>query len=1085
MDTPKRSHWHTLVKACSTLLQTTSSNQELRAPRCALRNVSNGQSASVGGSSSFDRHKTPAKASQGALSASVKRINLSIRRESSKSYGDLSNLRPRTPPIQSLPAGWHGLHLSPGKCIDDTQKVFSPSYNRQARQALPGHWVTGAFSRHSPASTTEGFATASPEEHPSPLYGMHVSHPIEAEPAAIAIQGLTSGYVQPLDFCVPITRSHPGDEDQRRETLHGNAGRNLAIEHIDISTFWNGLSNVDANELFRVHRAFVSTLEKMLANEFWQIYQQLQQQDSAGNIRPIHTLFSPGIIRGISFCRDQLVAEMVKALYSTNENAAKAKSGFLQLYLVATDALVQYQENGLHDTSITIRMRCDPSSLRPYPIVDAAWVPDSLLFEGLDEFPLEGQIFSIVPKYYSKSAFRPTDFPDNVKYSIEPESRHYSLSWLLWDDDIAGFKGIVPFYSEARSCEKRAAASGRESCKSISHSLKIIVQAVLVDDNGSSIRYERILRTRLTIKVVPWHVNGISREPKERCSTPKAYQDMRLASAAHRFILQNPRRNILDPGRSLSSLSRWRKGAQPVEYVHTGQVGLGENHPTIRSTVTGAATKWIDLTSLTSLAQTQAYLVAKCAELTIALGNIKKQILFSDPAGEQHKTTPHVSDPQESINHIYDVPFDHYTDQSETTTFPPSVSHVSHCASEYLTNASPASLRGKEASFQFGTSARFSALPPPVIGLRMRPRSDLKIVGGDTSDVACNDWNSISELCNTFQSATSEDLIIQKTPSSQEGEYQRHSPEEVTFSSNPTKVSSSPRQHAKPFSTPPMVECQPGIPSASGERGHKRWDRSSREKMSLFKHSQGTRKQLKGKIDAHSTESGMNTLPLLDTKDEASCSPSWWSGDIFYNSFGPLRDLRSSSTLASEDALIPHASEGNVFTASSKDHDLNMGRGGNTDHHALTSHIFPAGSGLDHTERVAKGPSSNSFLSDLKRQDQLYQSPSAPFPPQPASDSSNICSSSSSSDVEFIVEQDPYARKVSRQEQAKSWKLLSQSDTNKGSPRGPETEEVRLSEDEKEAMDEAMQRSLDDLAEGFDDIFLEDSSESNLGDGDL
>ena len=908
---------------------------------------------------------------------------------------------------------------------------------------------------------------------------MHVSHPIEAEPAAIAIQGLTSGYVQPLDFCVPITRSHPGDEDQRRQTLHGNAGRNLAIEHIDISTFWNGLSNVDASELFRVHCAFVSTLEKMLANEFWQIYQQLQQQDSAGNIRPIHTLFSPGIIRGISFCRDQLVGEMVKVLYSTNENAAKAKSGLLQLYLVATDALVQYQENGFHDTSITIRMRCDPLSLRPYPIVDAAWVPDSLLFESLDEFPLEGQIFSIVPKYYSKSAFRPTHFPDNVKYSIEPESRHSSLSWLLWDDEIAGFQGIVPFYSEAKSCNKRAAASGQESCKSVFHSLKIIVQAVLVDDNGSSIRYERILRTRLTIKVVPWHVNGISHEPKEQFSTPKVYQDTRLTSAAHRFIFQDPGRNILDSGRSLSSLSRWSKRAQPIECVHTGQVGFGENDPTRSSTITGAGSKGIDLTSLTSLAQTQAYLVAKYAELAIALGNIKKQILISDPADEQHKTTPHVSDPQESINHIYHVPFDHYTDQSETTTFRSSVPHISHCASA-------PSLRGNEASFQLGTSARFSALPPPVTGLRMRPRSDIKIKDGDTSDVACNDWNSISELRTTSQSATSEGLTIQKTLSSQEGECKRHSPEEATISSNPiNKVSSSPRKHAKAFSTPPMVKCQPGILSATGESGHKQWDRSSRKKMPPFELSQGTRKEPKEKINAHSTDSGKNTLPLLDPKDEASCSPNWWSGDIFHNSFGPLRHLKSSSTLANEDALAPHASEGSASTASSKDHDLNMGRSGNTDHHELTSQIYPAGSGLDDSERVAKRMSSNSFLSELKRQDQLYQNPSATFLPQPASNSSNICSSSSSSDVEFIVEQDPYARKVSRQEQARSWRLLSQSDTNKGSPRGPETEEVRLSEDEKTAMNEAMQRSLDDLTEGFDDIFLEDSSESNLGDGDL
>ena len=929
---------------------------------------------------------------------------------------------------------------------------------------------------------TEGFATTGPQMYRSPLHGMHVSHPIEVEPVAIAIQGITSGYVHPLDFCVPVTRSHPGNEDQRHKTLHGYTGRSLAIEHIDISTFWNGLSNVDANELFRVHRVFVSTLEKMLANEVWQIYQQLQQQDSAGNIRPIHTLFSPGIIRGISFCRDQLVDEMVEALYSTNENAAKAKSGFLQLYLVATDALVQYQGNGSHDTSITIRMRCDPLSLRPYPVVDAAWVPDSVLFEGLDESPLEGQIFSIVPKYYSKSAFRPTNFPNNVKYSIEPESRHSSLNWLLWDDGIAGFQGIVPFYSEAKGGEKRVANSSREFYKSMFHSLKIIVQAVLVDDNGSSIRYERILRARLTIKVVPWHVNGVSCEPKQRFSTPEVYQDTRLASAAHRFVLQSPRRNPFDPGRSLSSLSQWREGAQPIECVHPSQFGFGRNHPAISSTATGAGLKGTGLTSLTNVAQNQAYLVAKCAELTIALGNIKKQILTSDPAGEQHETTLHEPDPQESINRTYNVPF--HMEQSKTTS-QSSVPHTSYFASEYLTSPSFPSLRGREATFQLGSTARFSALPPPADGLRASPKSDLRIKDGDTSDVAFKDWNSVSELRTTSRSVTSEGLVVQNTHSSREGECQKHSPEPEMTSNATSTAFSSLQEHDGAFSTPPMVKCEPGTLLASEERGRKRWDRSSREKVSPSKLSQGTRKQPQEQISALSTVSGKNKVPLSDPKNEASCSPPRRSVGIFYNSFGPLLNIRSSSTRTSENALAPHASEGDASTDSSENHNLNMDHSEHTDRDEWASKTCPAGSGLDDKERIAKRMSSNPFLSECKRQDQLYQSPSALFPPRPASISSSICSSSNSSDIEFIVEQDPSARKVSRQEQAKAWRLLSQLDCNKGSPPGPESGDVRLSEDEKQAIKKAMQRSLDDLAEGFDDIFLEDSSESTLDDGEL
>ena len=84
--------------------------------------------------------------------------------------------------------------------------------------------------------------------------------------------------------------------------------------------------------------------------------------------------------------------------------------------------------------------------------------------------------------------------------------------------------------------------------------------------------------------------------------------------------------------------------------------------------------------------------------------------------------------------------------------------------------------------------------------------------------------------------------------------------------------------------------------------------------------------------------------------------------------------------------------------------------------------------------------------------------------------------------MDFVVEQDPFARKVSRQEQAKLWNLLSQSHRCNENQAGSEGKEVRLSEDEKKAMDEAMRRSLNDLAGGFDDIFLEENSESNSSD---
>lgn len=1070
MDTPKRS-WHT-------------------APRSALRNVSNAQSASIRGSSSFDRHETPTKESQGVLSASAKRINLSVRRALSKSHGNLSNLRPKSPPIQNLPAALHGLHLSPGNYIDDTQSFFSPSYNRQARQAIPNDWMT-SVSGTQPPKATEGSASASQQNYQNPAYGRLDSHHLEVEPATISIQGLTSRYIQPLDFCVPATRFHPGDENQRREALHGDTGRSLTVEHINVSTAWNGLSDVDANELFRVHQAFVSTLEKMLANEVWQIYQQLQQQDSAGNISPIHTLFSTGIVRGISFCRDQLVSEMADALYSSQENMAEAKSGFLRLYLIATDALVQHHGDGSRDTSITIRVRCDPLSLRLHPVVDAAWVPDSLMFEGLDEFPLEGQSFSIVPRYYSKSAFRPNPFPKNVKYSIESESRKSPLSWLAWDDEIAGFKGIVPFYSEVNGYDRNLASTCRDPYESISNTLKFVVRAVLIDDNGSSVRYERILRARLTIMVVPWYANNNSRETNESSSLPKAYQDTRLASAAQRFALQGPRGSLLKPGQSLGRPSQRGRGGYthtPQGYAHRAQIGFRDDHSAMSSPATEAGLRETDLPDQ---AQTQAQLVDKCAELTRELEIVKEQIMMSDPFGDHHSRMLQVPDSQGHLNDTYRVPCCHHAGHNVPTSGS-SDPRISHYASEHVTASLSSSLNGRDATSHPGANARSSVLPPPAIDITTRPTLDSPTLNRYVLDATRNcRYSTLAPSTNTQLAARGEGLTTHDIYSTQVSDYIWPFLGQASTSLNNTDTAhSSPRQRVEVLTTPPMVKAELATLSTSGKRGLKRRARSSLSvnKRSPLKRSKETEKQLKQEMGAHSAEPGRNTLPLLDPEDEESSSPTQWSSGIFYNSFGPLSNLRSSSPLAGEDALALHASEREPSTNSEENIKHRNQCSGcymdieNTDSDELDDKTSPVSSGLGDGATAADNVPSNSIFSHCKGQGRVRERSSASFSPRGASHSASSGSLSGSSNVEFVVEQDPRARKVSRREQAKLWKRLSQSDNAKENQSGPEGKEVRLSEDEKKAMDEAMQRSLDDLAGGFDNIFLEDSSESDLGD---
>ena len=1026
------------------------------------------------------------KESQGILSASAQRMKLNIRRELSKSYGDLSNLRPRSPPIQNLPAKLRELHHPPGNYVGDTKEFFSPSYHRQARQAIPHDWVTGASGSHPSTTTTERSAPIGQQIHHSPMYGICDSRRMEAESDKISIQGLTSGYIRPGDFCVPITRPHPGDEDQRREALQIGTGRNITVEHIDISTVWNGLSDVDANELFCVHQAFISTLEKMLANELWQIYQQLQQQDSAGNISPIHTLFSSGIVRGISFCRDQLVSEMAERLYSSKENAARANSGFLRLFLVTTDALLRHHEDSSRDTSITIRIRCDPLSPRPYPIIDAAWVPDFLMFEGLDESVLEGQCLSVVPKYCSKSAFRPNQFPKNVKYSIEPESRSSLLSWLVWDDEIMGFKGIVPFYSEVNGYDRSVANISRNFGETTSHSLKIIVQAVLVDDNGSSIRYERILRVRLTINVVPWYMNGNARDTKELSSVPKAYQDARLASAAQRFATQDTLGAPCHPEQFSSWLSQWNKGTllcMPNEFAHTGQVGIKGSHSAMSSSA--AATR-MNETILPELARTQAYLMAKCARLTSEIENIKEQIKVSTLNGKQNEKTLHVPDPQKSSNNTYSVPSNQAGQHEPTRPF--SIPCTSWSASKDLITPPSPPLHGVDNTSQLD---RFRALPSPAIGVRASPESEFQTKNRNILDASRTDRTPAPAPCIDSQSATPEGPTTYRIPSTQGIDYLRRLPTQASNSSNDTYGSpSAPQQNIEAPSTRPSVKVEQSSASTSGKHCHTGHARPSVSEISQFKRFEETRKKSKVETSVLAVEPGTNTFPPSTSEAKGSCTPTQWSRDLSYSSVGPLHSLRSSNAIASKDSPRSHASERGASTNSSnKVRRPNQDSGccmsmKNTDSDNSVTKTVSACSILKGETIVGSLPS-NSFFSDWNGQTRLCQSSSASFSPRHISTSSTSGSRSTSSDMEIIVEQDPRARGVSRQEQAKTWKLLSQSDENQVDQLEPEQKEVRLSEDERKAMEEAMQRSLDDLAQGFDDIFLEDSGESSSDDGDM
>ena len=367
------------------------------------------------------------------------------RRQLSKSHGDLSHLRPKSPPIYSMAGNAHYVNLSPGEYFEDRRDCWPLSCDRQSRQAKFSDSEAGR----------RGSTLSIHKVSESPAGAFQEAQLNRITPSTIRIQGLTPALLEPSDFCIPYVRPHPSHLNQDKKSGYGPI-----VEHLDVSTAWNGLQWAEAEELLRIHQAFIATLEHMLARELWQIYCQ-SQHEASGTIGLFHPLYTTGVLRGISFCRNQLVSEMADALYSSEQDMAKAQMGLFSLYLAANECLVKYNMDDSRDTSITLRIYCDPSSPTPSPIVEAAWVPDTIHFENPSESLYEGEELFIVPQYRSNTAFEAACSAKNVRYIIS--SAHHQLSWLNWSNEIAGFKGVVPRFSEMPQTEGHTESQRRES----------------------------------------------------------------------------------------------------------------------------------------------------------------------------------------------------------------------------------------------------------------------------------------------------------------------------------------------------------------------------------------------------------------------------------------------------------------------------------------------------------------------------------------------------------------------------------------------------------------------------------------------
>ena len=554
------------------------------------------------------------------------------RRQLSKSHGDLSHLRPKSPPVYSMAGNAHYVNLSPSEYFEDRRDCCPPSCDRQSRQAKPSGSEAG---RHGSTLSTH-------KDSESSAGAFQEAQLNRITPSTIRIRGLTPALLEPSDFCIPYVRPHPSYLNQDKKSGYGPI-----VEHLDVSTAWNGLQWAEAEELLRIHQAFIATLEHMLARELWQIYCQ-SQHEASGAIGLFHPLYTTGVLRGISFCRNQLVSEMADVLYSSEQDMAKAQMGLFSLYLAANECLVKYNMDDSRDTSITLRIYCDPSSPTPSPIVEAAWVPDTIHFENPSESLYEGEELCIVPQYKSNTAFGAAFSARNVRYIIS--SAHHQLSWLNWSNEIAGFKGVVPRLSEMPQIEGHTESQRRDFmpnfpgiplarneeypddavrndngnlCTTV-ETLQIEVKAIFVDDNGSVVRYERVVRARITLKIIPCYATSGSAPSPRTVSIP---------SCGYRHtesVAGNMQLNILNA----EYPSRHDKISQALAPPILGAQPINQLGPEPSAAPLSVTKPLFDATKISKLAQEHADLAAKYRNLAQLHADAAKHVgLFSDHNG--------------------------------------------------------------------------------------------------------------------------------------------------------------------------------------------------------------------------------------------------------------------------------------------------------------------------------------------------------------------------------------------------------------------------------------------------------------------
>ena len=284
------------------------------------------------------------------------------------------------------------------------------------------------------------------------------------------------------------------------------------IQHLDTTITWRGLEWPAAEQLFYLHQAFSKAMVKLVSNDCTDLPLDVpKHRQRYGNHNSLEGYHRPHY-RPVYVERNELVETIKMCLQSlgSSELSPFRQAGFtdlLLMYLASRDSLYDVGSDNSDDMATDLQIHYSPRSAklpRPGPAkVEVAWFPDMIEFNELAGSVREGDGLYIVPQYCSGARIRlqMTNIYTDVKYHFEP-----AIPWLDWDDEVAGFCGEVPYFSQLGHAGSKGATvipANQWTWDGSSGTVRFVLKAKLTISSQSAMYVERTLRARLSIQVIP------------------------------------------------------------------------------------------------------------------------------------------------------------------------------------------------------------------------------------------------------------------------------------------------------------------------------------------------------------------------------------------------------------------------------------------------------------------------------------------------------------------------------------------------------------------------------------------------------